>query len=198
MNEQRPQKTEHAEPHEQYNPVPAALIGLVLGLVVWAASYIATASANGAAALGDGRDIAALTAGATNDVVDGAALYTNNCQSCHQPTGAGLAGVFPPLAGSDWVVDDDATLTQIILHGLTGPITVLGTTYNGAMPGFAGQLSDAEIAALASHIRSAWGNAAPSVETAAVAAARAASKDRTTPWQGAEELRAFAASQRGQ
>ena len=44
-----------------------------------------------------------------------------------------------------------------------GPLTVNGTVYNGVMPGFKAQLSDEQAAALLSHVRSQWGNAAPSI-----------------------------------
>lgn len=197
MKPMPPINQENAEPHEQYNPVPLALLGLVLALVIWAISYIASSSANGAAALGDRRDLDSLSAAvpAVDQAADGTAIYTTHCQACHQPNGQGLAGVFPPLAGSAWVLEDSAMLAQIILHGMTGPIDVLGITYNGAMPNFDGQLSDAEIAAVATHIRTEWGNGATALDTAAVGAARQASKDRTTPWQGSDELRQFILAQ---
>ena len=101
---------------------------------------------------------AAGAAAGSAPVIDGAALYATNCQACHQANGEGLKGAFPPLKGSPVVNDKDATLmANLILQG-----------YNprpeyGVMPGFAAKLTDAEIAAIMSHERSAWGNSAPPV-----------------------------------
>ena len=51
------------------------------------------------------------------------------CLPCHQPEGKGLPGVYPPLAGSDWVRGDASRLIKILLHGLGGPITVAEQTF---------------------------------------------------------------------
>jgi mono/diheme cytochrome c family protein len=180
---------ENADPYEKHNPVPRLVLGVVAGLVIWAIGYIWTQRADGLAELGDRRDPATLTqaAGGSARVADGKQLYAANCQACHQATGQGLPGVFPPLAGSPFVTGDAELPTQILLHGLTGPVEVLGATYNGAMPAFGEQLGDAEIAALLTHIRTEWGNGAPAVDAAAVAAARKAAESRKTPWR-VEEL----------
>lgn len=195
MKPENTQHTEHAEPYEQNNPVPKIVLGLVFALVVWAVSYIFLDKANGIASLGDRRDPAALVATATPAVkgVDGAQLFAANCQACHQASGQGLPGVFPPLADSAWVNGDPATLLQILLHGLTGSIEVAGATYNGAMPAFGAQLSDAEIAALTTYIRSQWGNNAEPIEAEAVTAARKASESQAEPWQGQDALIKFMA-----
>lgn len=92
--------------------------------------------------------------------VDGAAVYAAQCMACHQATGAGIPGAFPPLAnhvGALYAADRDY-LVLVMLYGLQGPITVAGTAYNGLMPAF-GQLSDAEIAAVLNHVLTAWGDA---------------------------------------
>src|SRR5579859_7671819 len=106
--------------------------------------------------------------------VDGAAIFAANCAVCHQAAGTGLPGVFPPLAGSNWVGGRDATLVQILLHGVQGALTVNGTTYNSAMPAFGSQLSDAQIAAVLTYIRGQWGNKAAAVNQTFVSAQRAA------------------------
>ena len=94
-------------------------------------------------------DLGAPAAGAA---VDGKQLFTANCVACHQASGKGLPGVFPPLDGSEWVTGDERILANVLLHGVTGDITVMGNTFKGAMPAFQ-QLGDAELAALASYIR---------------------------------------------
>lgn len=103
----------------------------------------------------------------------GARVYESRCSSCHQPMGQGLVGAFPPLAGDSVVLASDATRhVAIILFGLTGQ-TIGGTTYVSPMPAWADLLSDEEVAAVANHERSSWGNAAPSVTPEFVAQIRA-------------------------
>ena len=118
----------------------------------------------------------------------GAAVFASTCAVCHQATGKGLPGAFPPLAGSSWVEGRDTTLVQIVLHGVQGALTVNGTTYNSAMPAFGSQLSDAQIAAVLTYIRSQWGNKTPAVSPTVVSAQRAATAARTSPWDGDREL----------
>ena len=126
------------------------------------------------------------TAAAKEQLPDGKQVYSTTCAACHQVTGEGTSGVFPPLAGSEWVTGDDAKLARIILHGLTGPIEVAGETYNGMMPPWGGTMKDADIAAVLTYVRSAWGNKAAPVTAAKVASIRAATSSRMTPWTAPE------------
>lgn len=91
---------------------------------------------------------------------DGAKLYTQ-CAGCHQATGQGLPGAFPPLAGHVAEIlalkGGREFLIQVLLWGLQGQIEVKGMKYNGAMPAYNG-LKDEEIAALLNHIATAWGD----------------------------------------
>lgn len=103
---------------------------------------------------------------------DGKAIFLLNCAVCHQATGRG-GGPYPPLAGNPAVnAADSAALIQIVLNGRTGPITVNGAQYGGNMPSWRGQLDDAQIAAVLTYVRTAWGNGAPAVSEDQVAAAR--------------------------
>lgn len=185
---------EHADPVEQGNPLPKVVMGLVLALVVWAVSYIFMQEAGGDVALGDRRDPATLVAAAGSGAASGAQIFAARCAACHQANGKGLPGVFPPLAGSAWVMGDPGTALQIVLHGMTGPIEVLGTTYNGVMPAFASELSDNEIGAVLSHVRAQWGNNAAPIDGTTAAAARALTSTRNTPWNGPEEIAAALAA----
>lgn len=124
------------------------------------------------------------TAGAAT-TVDGATVFVSTCAACHQANGEGTPGLFPPLAGSEYVTGEPARLTQIVLHGLTGPVTVNGATFNGAMPPWR-QFSDQELAAVLTYVRSSWGNAASPVTADDVARERATTAGRTTPWTMAE------------
>ena len=119
---------------------------------------------------------------------DGATVFAARCAACHQLSGTGLPGVFPPLAGSNWVNGAPGTLARIVLHGVQGTLTVNGTAYNGAMPPFAEQLDNAEIAAVLTYIRSQWGNKGAPVADAVVTAQRSATAARSTPWNGEAEL----------
>lgn len=83
------------------------------------------------------------------------------CAGCHQATGAGLPGVFPPLVehvpeilnakgGREYII-------QLVLNGLQGEIVVKGQKFKGAMPALA-QLKDDQIAAALNHVATQWGN----------------------------------------
>ena len=117
----------------------------------------------------------------------GKRVFTANCMTCHQASGQGIAGVYPPLAGSEWVLDPvhEKHMIKIVLHGLNGPITVKGNTYNSAMTPFGGVLRDDQIANVLTYIRSEWGNNAPPVTAEQVAAVRAEFGTRG-PWTVAE------------
>lgn len=117
---------------------------------------------------------------------DGKVVYSTTCAACHQATGEGVEGTYPPLAGSEIVNGDEAKVVRIVLHGLTGPVEVAGETYSGMMPPWGGVLKDPELAAVLTYVRSAWGNKAAPVTPATVAAIRAATASRTTPWTAAE------------
>jgi mono/diheme cytochrome c family protein len=101
---------------------------------------------------------------------------------CHQVDGAGKEGLYPPLASSEWVQGDENKLIRIILGGLTGPVEVAGETFNGAMPGWGPVLEDKDVAAVATYIRSSWGNKAGPITAAKVAAIRSATASRKVPW----------------
>lgn len=182
---ERVMRRERREPEELQNPVPRPLAALAIGLIAWGAWYYFQNTGYPVAA-GDRRTAIIID---TSAAIDGGAVYAANCVACHQATGAGLAGVFPPLASSEWVLGDDARLVQILLHGIAGSIEVQGTTYAGVMPAF-GQLADGEIAAVLTHVRSSWGNSAAPITAQQVAAGREQFPDRAAPWNGGDELNA--------
>ena len=188
------QQRENPEPQEGANPMPWFVLLLTAALLGFGVVYIARSAIGNAPALGDGRTPAELQGAApvaAGAVVDGAAVYATRCVACHQATGAGLPGVFPPLVGSEWVLGKDTTLASIVLHGISGPLTVKGSVYNGAMPAFKVQLQDAELAAVLSHIRSHWGNGGAAITPDVVANARQTTSARTEPFNGDAELAAL-------
>lgn len=113
---------------------------------------------------------AATMAAATTAADNGAKVYQTNCSSCHQADGKGLPGSFPPLAGNPRVTGDPKTVIHIVKYGLTGKISVEGHDFNGIMPPWGTQLSNADIAAALTYVRSSWGNKAAAITEAQVAA----------------------------
>lgn len=185
------QERENPEPQEGSNPMPWFVIALTALLMSFGVFYIARSAIGDSPALGDGRSTAELQGAApavAGTAVDGAAVFASRCVACHQANGAGLPGVFPPLAGSEWVTGKETTLIALVLHGAGGPLTVKGSTYNGAMPAFGAQLADAELAAVLTHVRSQWGNGATPVTADTVAAVRKETAARSEPFKGDAEL----------
>ena len=90
--------------------------------------------------------------------VQGAKIYATYCANCHQQDGKGLASLYPPLAGSDYLMEDLARAACIIKNGQSKEIVVNGVTYNQMMPG--NPISNLEIAEVLTYITNAWGNEA--------------------------------------
>jgi mono/diheme cytochrome c family protein len=92
----------------------------------------------------------------------GPRTYDTYCSGCHQPSGRGVAGAFPPLAGhAPQLLEQkgSAFMVRLVLFGMTGAIEVDGTQYNGVMPSWS-SLRDDEIAAALNEVLTAWGNEA--------------------------------------
>lgn len=191
MSEQQkqnpPQQREQHEPEELNNPVEWPLLVVFLAIIAWGAVYYFGDLLSATGASGDAGDRRSVVVIDRDAKLDGAAVYAGNCAACHQATGQGLPGVFPPLAEAEWVLAEKEIPIQILLHGFGGPIKVKGTSYSGAMPAF-DQLKDTEIAAALTHIRSAWGNAAGEITADDVAKGRKLFPDRSAPWTE-EEIR---------
>ncbi len=132
-------------------------------------TYVRSAWTNKAAAV-----TADQVAVARNPVASsGGQIFAAKCAACHQASGQGT-GAYPPLAGNpDVVAADPKGMIATIVNGRSGPLVVAGTTYNGKMPTWKGQLSNADIAAVATYVRSAWANKASGVTEQQVAAAGA-------------------------
>jgi mono/diheme cytochrome c family protein len=110
------------------------------------------------------------------------------CVNCHPASGAGVPRIFPPLAGSEWVNGPPDRLIAMMLHGVQGPLLVKGATYSMPMMPYGSGLpmTDAQVAAVLTFIRSSWGNTGAAVQPADVARVRAANAARTTKWSAAE------------
>ncbi len=124
------------------------------------------------------------TAPAADQGPNGPQLF-QRCAVCHQATGQVIAGSFPPLAGSEWAnAENVAVPIRIVLHGLQGQITVKGQRYNSVMPayGTGAPMNDADVAAVVSYVRSAWGNKSSAVTAAQVATERSATASHSGAW----------------
>jgi glucose/arabinose dehydrogenase/mono/diheme cytochrome c family protein len=104
----------------------------------------------------------------------GRALYMANCLICHQVTGLGTPGVFPPLAKSDFLEKERKRSLLAVLEGISGPMTVNGRKYNGTMPPV--NLKDDEVADVFTFVLNSWGNPGGAVSPAEVKEVRAQSK----------------------
>ncbi len=123
-------------------------------------------------------------------MADGKKTY-GNCIACHQATGMGLPGMFPPVIGSEWVDGGTERLSMIMLSGILGPFNVSGVTYNQPMPAW-GALSNEKIAQVMTYIRREFGEMPEGktgvVTTEMVKVAREKHGKRATPWAEADLL----------
>ncbi|MGO2132890.1 MAG: c-type cytochrome [Halomonas sp.] len=164
-DDQRAQQREHSEPREGTRAVPRFVLIWIAALIVWGVGYY-TWQIGKPMLGGDSRSVVELPAAGA--AVDGEALFGVHCSACHQASGQGVPGAFPPLVGSHWVQGDPAVPVAIVHDGLQGPIEVEGQSFQGVMPAFAGKLSNAEIAGIITYARQAWGNDADPVDASLV------------------------------
>jgi mono/diheme cytochrome c family protein len=115
----------------------------------------------------------------------GAEVYGMTCIACHQPTGMGMEGAFPPLDGSEWLTGDPSVPIRVVIGGLTGPVKVAGHDYNSVMPPHV-DLDDQKISDVLTYTRQSWSNDAAPVTPAQVKEVRDKYKGRTQPWTAKE------------
>jgi mono/diheme cytochrome c family protein len=96
-------------------------------------------------------------------IADGKEIYQDFCLQCHLDTGKGVSGVFPPLAQSDYLLNNLDLSIKGIKYGMSGPITVNGEQYNGVMQNQG--LDDVEIADVMNYVINSWGNKSKEVIT---------------------------------
>lgn len=193
--EHRAQLREAPEPEEGTRGIPKVVFAWIVILLIWGVGYYAwqigkpmqggdsrTADAttsrqsdsgaerSGASANADAQGSENAGSGSVAAAKpDGAGIYNIHCSACHQATGQGIPGAFPPLAGSEWLQGEPHISVAIVHDGLQGPIEVAGNTFQGVMPKFGATLSDAELAAVLSFSRGQWGNTAGEVSPDIVA-----------------------------
>lgn len=196
---------EKPEPSAETTPMPLWLTGLCALTTVWAGIYFGIFNGGLSGNVYNeyesspavlfplppkaGAKAGAAAASTQTLGQQGKAIYAQ-CVTCHGPSGLGTPSQFPPLAKSEWVTGSEKRVIAILLKGLTGPITILGAkqSYSGNMVGWETTLSPKKIAAVASYIRAEWGNAAPEISEAKVAAAKKEFAGKTGPFTEAELL----------
>lgn len=178
-------RRENPEPLESRGPLPGLFLVLFGVFGAGGFTYLVQHGGNDFSFAGDERSPQTLAPAEVN----GHAIFQASCAPCHQPTGLGVPKTFPPLVGSQWLLEDKETPIRIVLLGLQGPIEVNGERYLNTMPPLR-SLRDEEIAAVLTHERSSWGNQAPPISADDVKEVRASLAGRTEPWNGGDELTA--------
>lgn len=144
------------------------LLTLAFSLLI--AGPIASAQDKGGAV--HAAEVASATAPSLDERISkGEKIYMTNCAACHQASGKGLPGAFPPLVESDYFAEDAMVVVENIINGLSGPITVNGVNYNAVMPSLA-YLSDSDVADVVTYVINSFGNKGGEVSAAQVAASR--------------------------
>jgi mono/diheme cytochrome c family protein len=172
------------EPTEGFSLTPILIVFLFCGFGFWAGLYLTRNSGDFSPSAFDLNAPKAAAAGGPvafePDAAKGEKLFlsTLGCAACHQPTGLGLPGAFPPLAKSAWVAGSEERIIKAVLAGLEGKIEVNGVTYNGIMPNIGANLKDSQVANIVTYVRQAWGNTAEPVMDTKVAEVRKAIGNR--------------------
>lgn len=113
----------------------------------------------------------------------GKKIYAANCATCHQMNGQGVAGQYPPLAGSEFVNGGSRRMAMIVLKGLQGPVKVKGAQYGSAvMQPWEKTLNDQKIADVLTFVRQEWGNTGGPVSAEGVAALRKELASHPNSW----------------
>ena len=170
--------------------VPTWLLVAFGGVMLWAGVYLGNYSGGFKADVfneqpgvkGGGPPVA------VDPVKLGEKLFNANCAQCHQQTGLGQAGQFPPLVGSEWVLENPNRLSHILMRGIQGTIRVKGAVYNNQMPAW-NTLKDEQVSSILTYIRQAWGNSAPPITKDQITAARKESEPHTEAYTEAELMK---------
>jgi mono/diheme cytochrome c family protein len=191
-------KREQNDPDQGAEPIPLMGIAFVMLILALGFMYFGMFSAGFKSDGYDERGGSVASSAAAGGAVEedpmvvmirsGKRNFKTYCQSCHQATGNGVAGQYPPLVGSRWVLENEERLAAIILGGLQGEIEVKGNIYNGNMAAWGQTLNDQKVAEILTYIRQEWGNAAPPVAAELVAKVREEhhTADRSEAWTATE------------
>jgi putative membrane-bound dehydrogenase-like protein len=116
----------------------------------------------------------------------GRTIFSSVCAACHGTNGQGVDGLAPPFLDSEWILGPPSRSIRIVLHGLRGPIRVLGQMHTGDMPALGGAFDDRQIASVLTYLRRAWGHTGDPVEPDQVRAIRADTPNHADAWSQTE------------
>jgi mono/diheme cytochrome c family protein len=182
---------ERPEPAEGFSPIPIFILFVFSGLIFFGGIYIGqhTSAFNPLAFDVTKKETGAATGPVAppDPMVVGARLFSQNCAACHQPTGLGIPGTYPPLAGSEFVNGKEDRVIRIVTYGLQGPLEVEGKTFGVAQmpafgPGGGYRWDEKKIAAVLTYVRASFGNTAPPVTPEKVKEVMGQVGSRPTPW----------------
>ena len=176
---------EHPEPEEGSHAIPMPMLALIILITAFGVYYYVNFAKDSPLPVA-GPTASTQSPAESAAPPDGEKIFKTRCAACHQATGLGLKGAFPPLAASEWALAEPQVPAAIVVYGISGEISVKGDTYRGQMPSFK-QLSDQELAAVLTYVRRSWGNQATEVTPDRIAEARALKRDK--PWAGGAELK---------
>jgi mono/diheme cytochrome c family protein len=171
-----------------YKMLPLVLLFVFSGLIFYAGTYLNHYSARYDSTVFDENGHSTkgvVTVAKIDPMVLGKKNFELVCATCHQVNGLGVPGVYPPLAGSEWVNGSAERVIRIVIYGLKGNVTVEGKTYNAAAMPVIGKVSgsgynwsDDKIAAVLTYVRASFGNKAPAITPEQVAAIHTKEGDR--------------------
>jgi len=178
----------HPDDGARYRLLPIGILFTLSGLVLFSGTYLNRYAGHYNASIynENAKLVIGGAAPKTDPLVMGEHQFKSVCSTCHQPTGLGLPGTYPPLAGSEWVTGSPARVIRIVVYGLKGEIHVEGKSFSAAaMPIFGQQVTgsmynwnDEKIAAVLTYVRHSWGNNADPISPDAVTAVRKEVGDR--------------------
>ena len=186
-----PLSRENEEPRENSSPMPVFILFIFAALCFWGGVYLVEHDGGFSknAYTFDYNPDAKVVPVEIDLFARGQKIYNAQCIACHQTSGQGVAGAFPPLVGSEWVLGHKEILARILINGLNGPIEVLGNTYNGNMPAFGPSglnLKPLDIASVLTYIRQEWENEGSDFAVETMETYMAQYSARTTPWTAEE------------
>ena len=89
-------------------------------------------------------------------ILRGKEIYNGQCANCHMTKGEGIETIYPPLAKSDFLMNETEKSIAFIIKGASEAITVNGIQYNGEMPAFS--MTNEQVSDVLNYIRNTWGN----------------------------------------
>jgi mono/diheme cytochrome c family protein len=181
---------DEAEPNAGWSAIPIAFVVLLALLAYWGMVFLSdhgggfNAQVYAPYSSFEAVDAAQVKSPEEEARINGKRIFTTSCAVCHQASGLGAPGQYPPLAGSEWVLAPKPDrIIRVVLNGFQGPVQVSGQQFNNVMVPWRDTLTkDEDIAAVLTYVRNEWGNKAPAVTAEEVKAIRDATAKKDGSW----------------